>query len=59
MKIPELISHYVSISNSASAIGFEAVFQPDYPVEGWSEMFKSLNLGDQRQQSLIRLVDRV
>lgn len=59
MKLLESFRHYVSISNSASAIDFDAVFQPNYPVEGWTEMFRSLNLSTERQQSLIRLAGRV
>ncbi|HUC95097.1 MAG TPA: hypothetical protein VMR19_03820 [Candidatus Saccharimonadales bacterium] len=59
MKFLESLRHYINVSNSPSGIDFDAVFQPDYPVEEWSEMFKSINLDDERQRSLIRLVGMV
>lgn len=57
MKLLEGLRHYVSISNSSSAIHLDAVFQPDYPVEAWAEMFRSIDLDDGRQKSLSRLVN--
>lgn len=59
MKFLESLQHYISVSNSASGIDFDAVFQPDYPIEAWSEMFRSINLDDKRQRSLIRLTAMV
>ena len=55
----ETLGHYISISNSSAGIDFDAVFQPDYPVEAWSEMIKAVNLDDERLSNLIRLTDMV
>lgn len=59
MKLPEGLRHYVSISNNSSAIDFDAVFQPDYPVEAWLKMFQSINLDNGRQKALSRLANMV
>lgn len=59
MKLLEELRHYVSISNSSSAIDFDAVFQPNYPVEAWLKMFQSIDLDKGRQKTLSRLANGV
>ena len=59
MKLLEGLRHYVSISNSSSAIDFDAVFQPNYPAEAWLKMFQSINLDKERQESLSRLITTI
>jgi len=59
MKLLEGLRHYVSISNFSSAIDFDAVFQPNYPVEAWLKMFQSIDLDKERQKSLSKLITAV
>jgi hypothetical protein len=59
MSLREAIGHYVSVSNSSAGIDFDAVFQPDFPVDAWSEMFKQINLDSSHQKSLTGLITRV
>lgn len=59
MSLKDTIGHYISISNSPSAIDFDAVFEPNYPPEAWAETFKQANLGKDRENSLRRLVRTV
>lgn len=59
MKFLEGLAHYISISNSPSAIDAQAVFQPDFPAEAWAKMFREINLDQEHQKSLTRLVNMV
>lgn len=59
MKFLEGLRHYVSISNSPSAIDAQAVFQPDYPTEAWAKMFQEINLDKERRETLSRLANVV
>ena len=59
MKLLEKLRSYISISNSPSAIDFNAVFQPNYSTEAWLKMFQSIDLDKKRRESLSRLVSRI